>query len=74
MNKNLFQTTMNNNFILKNQLKLANINKYGCRYKENQKSFALVLYYNFPKAYNFMRKYLCLPTLTTIDIIKMFKT
>lgn len=55
-----------NNFIFKNQLKLANVNKYGRRYKENQKSFALGLYYNSPKAYNFMRKYLCLPTVRSL--------
>jgi len=66
MNKKLFQITLNNNFILKNQLKLANINKYGRRYKENQKSFAFALYYNSPKAYNFMRKYLCLPTVISL--------
>jgi len=31
-----------------------------------EKSFALSLYFNSPKAYTFMRKFLCLPTIRAL--------
>jgi len=47
-------------------MRLKRFKKLGRRYKENEKCFALALYYNSPKAYNFMNKYLCLPTVRSL--------
>jgi len=38
----------------------------GLRYKENEKLFALSLYYSSPKSYKFMHKWLCHSTVRSL--------
>lgn len=56
----------NNNFLLKTQMRLMSLKKKSWRFKEDEKKFALSLYYNSPKGYTFMRKFLCLPTVRSL--------
>jgi len=56
----------NNNFLLKTQMRLMSSKKKSWRFKEDEKKFALSLYYNSPKGYTFMKKFLCLPTVRSL--------
>lgn len=62
----LTYSSIQNNILFKIQMRLKRFKKLGRRYKENEKCFALAFYYNSPKAYNFMNKYLCLPTVRSL--------
>jgi len=59
-------TKFKNNSITQMQLRLDHLKRKGWRFKKMEKSFALSLYYNSPKAYTFMRKFLCLPTIRSL--------
>lgn len=62
----LAYSSIQNNILFKIQMRLNRFKKLGRRYKENDKCFALALYYNLPKAYNFMSKYLCLTSVRSL--------
>jgi len=59
-------TKFKSNSIVQMQLRFSHLKRKGWRFKEMEKSFALSLYYNSPKAYTFMRKFLCLPTIRSL--------
>jgi DNA transposase THAP9 len=55
-----------NKTFLSSQLRLGQFKRKGRRYLENDKTFALALYYCSPKAYRFLRKNFCLPTIRSL--------
>ncbi|XP_046402977.1 uncharacterized protein LOC124168752 [Ischnura elegans] len=52
--------------LLMAQLKLSQARKYGRRWSSYMKDFALSLYYHGPRAYRFLRKTLCLPSVRSL--------
>lgn len=65
LNNNKFN--IHSNLLFKTQLRLSHLKKKGWRFEEDEKIFALSLHYTSPKAYMFMCKMLCSPTIISLQ-------
>lgn len=66
INKQIKMSCNIQQFCFKNTNKTDEYEKKAQWFKEEEKSFDHSLYYNSPKGYLFMRKYLCLPTIRSL--------